>query len=125
MKQPTRPARKPPVFVRCPVCGAEIWLSRGQRWCSRQCAQEAKHSAGAASPEQKRNRPIMFVLTPDGRFWGMSSAARHHNVSRTTVERRIRKGCPGWQFEAPDQIPAGFVPSDRARRGRRKREDQL
>jgi hypothetical protein len=69
LKQPTLPNRKPPVFVRCPVCGAEIWLSRGQRWCSRECAQEAKHSAGAASPEQKRKiRSIMFVLTPDGRF---------------------------------------------------------
>jgi hypothetical protein len=53
----------------------------------------------------------------------MSSAARHHNVSRDTVMRRIRKGLPGWQFEAPYQIPAGFVPSGR-KRGPRKREDQ-
>ena len=43
----------------------------------------------------------MIVLTPDGRFRGVSSAARHHNISRDTVMRRIRKGCPGWQFEAP------------------------
>ena len=67
---------------------------------------------------------MIFVLTPDGRFWGVASAARHHNISRDTVMRRIRKGYPGWQFEAPYQIPAGFVPSDRARRGRRKREDR-
>ena len=63
----------------------------------------------------------MFVLTPDGRFWGMSSAARNHNISRDTVMRCIRKGWPGWQFEAPDQL-AGFAPSETSAR---KREDQL
>jgi hypothetical protein len=66
----------------------------------------------------------MIVLTPDGRFRGVSSAARHHNVSRDIVLRRIRKGWPGWRFETPYQIPTGFVPSDRARRGRHKREAQ-
>jgi hypothetical protein len=68
----------------------------------------------------------MFVLTPGGRFRNMASAARHHNVSRVTVLRRIRKGCPGWQLEAPYQIPAGFVPSGKPwrKRGPRKREDR-
>jgi hypothetical protein len=54
----------------------------------------------------------------------MSGAARHHNVTRATVRRRISKGCPGWQFEAPGEISAGFVPSDRPIPGPRKREDQ-
>jgi hypothetical protein len=56
----------------------------------------------------------------------MASAARHHSVSRVTVLRRIREGLPGWQFEAPYQIPAGFVPSGTTsrKRGGRKREGQ-
>ena len=69
---------------------------------------------------------MRIVLTPGGRFRGMASAARHHNVTRATVLRSIRKGCPGWQFEAPYQIPAGFVPSGNPwrKRGLRKREGQ-
>jgi hypothetical protein len=69
---------------------------------------------------------MRIVLTPGGRFRGMASAARHHNVTRATVLRRIRNGCPGWQFEAPYQIPAGFVPSGTPwrKRGPRKREDR-
>jgi hypothetical protein len=53
----------------------------------------------------------MFALTPGAWFWSAASAARHHNASGTTVRGRIRKERSGWQFEAPYQIPAGFVPS--------------
>jgi hypothetical protein len=67
-----------------------------------------------------------MVLTPGGRFRSMASAARHHNVTRATVLRRIRREDPGWQFEPPYQIQAGFVPSGTPwrKRGPRKREDQ-
>jgi hypothetical protein len=43
MRQPTLPNRKPPEFLRCPICGAEF-LRRAQRqqWCSSDCAQRAK-----------------------------------------------------------------------------------
>jgi hypothetical protein len=125
MREPTWPNRKPPVFVRCPVCGTEFWCaSPSQRWCSTECVQAAKHGAGGAPREsqnpEREMRSLRIVLTPGGRFRGVASAARHHNVSRATVLYRIRKGRPGWQFEVPDQIPAGFVPS-----GTPKRGDQL
>jgi hypothetical protein len=113
----TRPPRKPPVFGRCPVCGTEFWSLADQRWCSRDCARAAKRHADSTPLK----RPSAEKIQPGS---SSASAARHHNISRDTVMRRIRKGCPGWQFEAPYQIPAGFVPSDRARRGRRKREDR-
>jgi hypothetical protein len=105
MRQPTLPNRKRPVFVRCPVCGTEFWSTADQRWCSRECAGAARCGAGGA-PQRR-----LMVLTPAGRFQSMVSAARHHNVTRATVRRRIREGCPGWQFEAPYQTPADFVPS--------------
>jgi hypothetical protein len=81
----------------------------------------------AAQASGRREGPVvMFVLTPGGRFKSMASPARHHNVSRATVLRYIRNGLPGWQFEAPYQIPAGFVPSGAPWRkhGPRKREDR-
>jgi hypothetical protein len=53
---------------------------------------------------------VKIVLTPGGRFPSVASAARHHKVSATAVRQHIRDGRPGWQFEAPYQIPAGFVP---------------
>jgi hypothetical protein len=68
-----------------------------------------------------------IVLTPGGRFLSMASAARHHKISDKAVLRRIREGRPGWQLEAPYQIPAGFVPLTRTpwrKRGPRKREEQ-
>ena len=64
------------------------------------------------------------VLTPDGRFPSVSSAARHHKVAPDTVRDRIRKGHTGWRYDEPYQIPAGFVPSARPsvrRRGPRER----
>jgi hypothetical protein len=43
MRQPTRPYRKPPEFVCCPVCGVEFCLLNPyQRWCSAGCAHDAK-----------------------------------------------------------------------------------
>jgi hypothetical protein len=123
MKQPTWPNRKPPVFVRCPVCGTEFWrTSADQRWCSFDCVREGKR---VASPDrQNSNRTMMFVVTPEGRFWGVASAARHHKITRATVRSRIRKGSPGWRFEAPGEISTGVVPSDWPSRGPRKSEDQ-
>jgi hypothetical protein len=123
MKQPTWPNRKPPVFVRCPVCGTEFWrTSAGQQWCSFDCVREGKR--GAAREHQSSNRQMRFVVTPEGRFWGVANAARQHKVTRSTVLYRSRKGWPGWQFEAPYQIPAGFVPSGTParKRGPGKRE---
>ena len=122
MRQPTWPNRKPPVFVRCPVCGTEFWrTSAGQQWCSFDCVREGKHSARGASPDrQNSNRLMRFVVTPEGRFWGVASAARHHKLTRATVRNRIRKGSPGWRFEAPGEILAGFAPSGTQWR---KRED--
>jgi integration host factor subunit beta len=43
MNQPTPPNRKPPLFARCPVCGTEFCSNSGQRWCTRECAQDARH----------------------------------------------------------------------------------
>jgi hypothetical protein len=40
-----RPPRKPPVFVRCPVCGTEFRRTANQRWCSRDCVAQAGHIA--------------------------------------------------------------------------------
>ena len=102
MTQPTLPNRKRPGFVRCPVCGTEFTLSRSQRWCSRDCA---KRDAMGASLGR------LIVLTPEGRFQSMSGAARHHNVTRATVRRRIREGCPGWQFEKPIRSRLGSSPA--------------
>jgi hypothetical protein len=67
---------------------------------------------------------MRFVVTPEGRFWGVASAARHHKVTRATVLNRIRKGWPGWRFGASGEISASFVPSDWRSRGTRKHEDQ-
>ena len=66
------------------------------------------------------------VLTPDGCFLSVISAARHHKVTSGTVRDRIRKGHTGWRYDEPYQIPAGFVPSGTPwrKRGPRKREDR-
>jgi hypothetical protein len=65
-------------------------------------------------------------MTPGGRF--LSVVVRHAITTsiRATVLRRIRKRCPGWQFEKPYPIPAGFVPSGTPsrRRGPYKCEDR-
>jgi hypothetical protein len=47
-----RPPRKLPVFGRCPVCGTEFWSLADQRWCSRDCALDAKRLAGRAPPKR-------------------------------------------------------------------------
>jgi hypothetical protein len=114
MTQPTHPDRKTPVFLPCPICGTEFRGNRSQQWCSLECVWVARRAAGSAPPGR-------LVLTPEGRFRTMASAARHHNINRVTVWRRIRNGLPGWQFEAPYQIPADFVPSGTPWR---KREDR-
>jgi hypothetical protein len=94
----------------------EFWrTSADQRWCSFDCVREGKR---VASPDrQNSNRTMMFVVTPEGRVWGVASAARHHKITRATVRSRIRKGSPGWRFEAPG---TGVVPSDWPSRGPRK-----
>jgi hypothetical protein len=53
MTQPTLPNRKPPVFLRCPVCGAEFWSTADQRWCSRDCLNAARRRAGGAPPKRR------------------------------------------------------------------------
>jgi hypothetical protein len=59
MTQPTLPNRKPPVFVRCPVCGAEFRNFSGQRWCSVDCAGVARCRVGRAPPKRQiaKDRP--------------------------------------------------------------------
>jgi hypothetical protein len=52
MRQPTLSNRKPPEFVRCPVCGTEFrrvfdYQQVEQRWCTRDCAHAAKRHARA------------------------------------------------------------------------------
>jgi hypothetical protein len=65
---------------------------------------------------------MKVVLTPDGRFLSVTSAARHHKITPDTVRDRIRKARSGWRYGEPYQIPAGFVPSSpRRRRGPRAR----
>jgi hypothetical protein len=57
MRQPTRPKRKPPEFVRCPVCGVEFCrLASDQRWCSADCAHCAKRLTGGAPLRRKSPR---------------------------------------------------------------------
>jgi predicted nucleic acid-binding Zn ribbon protein len=53
MTQPTLPNRKLPVFVRCPVCGTEFRRNLDQRWCSRDCAQDARRRARRAPPKRQ------------------------------------------------------------------------
>jgi hypothetical protein len=70
---------------------------------------------------------VTIVLTPAGRFLSMISAAHHHKISAKAVQQHIREGRPGWQFEKPYEIPAGFIPSARTplrKPGPRKREEQ-
>jgi hypothetical protein len=54
MSQPTLPKRKPPVFVRCPVCGTEFRRAPeqriAQRWCTRDCAQAARRLIAKERP---------------------------------------------------------------------------
>ena len=60
MSESPRPNRKPPVFERCPVCGTEFRCIPGQRWCSRECVQDAKRRVGRMPPERQiaeKNRP--------------------------------------------------------------------
>jgi hypothetical protein len=53
MRQPTRPNRKRLVFVRCPVCGVEFCqLNPDQRWCSTDCAHDARRCVGEAPPKR-------------------------------------------------------------------------
>jgi hypothetical protein len=47
-----------------------------------------------------------IVLTPAGRFLSMASAARCYDIAPATVQRRIRKGWPGWRYAEPYQVPA-------------------
>jgi hypothetical protein len=61
-----------------------------------------------------------IVLTPAGRFLSIASAARCYDVTSETVQQRIRKGWPGWRFEAPYQIPAVTLASP-PRRPRKRR----
>jgi hypothetical protein len=61
-----------------------------------------------------------IVLTPAGRFLSMASAARCYDVAPATVQRRIRKGCPGWRYAEPYQIPQGALASP-PRRPRERR----
>ena len=60
------------------------------------------------------------VLTPDGCFLSVISAARHHKVTPATVRDRIRKGHTGWRYGEPYQIPARFFPLASSRGHRRK-----
>jgi hypothetical protein len=49
--QPTLANRKPPEFVRCPVCGVDFRrTSQHQRWCSLECYQREKRRVGGAQP---------------------------------------------------------------------------
>jgi hypothetical protein len=54
---PTPPNRKPPVFLRCPVCGTEFRNFSGQRWWSVNCAGVAR--IGRAPPKRQiaKERP--------------------------------------------------------------------
>jgi hypothetical protein len=51
MTQPTLPNRRPPVFLRCPVCGTEF--RSNLRWCSRACAGAARRRAEDAPPKRR------------------------------------------------------------------------
>jgi hypothetical protein len=60
MRQPRRSNRKPPVFLRCPVCGTEFRQIADQRWCSVDCARAARRQARSETPKRQiaaKNRP--------------------------------------------------------------------
>jgi hypothetical protein len=80
MTQPTLPNRKPPVFARCPVCGADFWRSSSrqrsaeQLWCSRECAWGAKRQTGreakrAAAPAPTPAAIRLRVDADAGMMW--------------------------------------------------------
>ena len=68
-----RTPRKPPVFVRCPVCGTEFpRIANQQRWCSRECLRFLKITCDrcskdrmlneAQAPARQREMPIRVLL---------------------------------------------------------------
>jgi hypothetical protein len=55
----TRQPRKPPVFLRCPVCDTEFRSVANQRWCSVDCARATKRGVRRAPPRaDSTQRPV-------------------------------------------------------------------
>jgi hypothetical protein len=86
MTQPTLPNRKLPVFARCPVCGTDFRRTANQRWCTRECALDARHRASQAK------RVAAPAPTPDAIRYQVDAAAGM--MWRELVRRPTRKGRP-------------------------------
>jgi hypothetical protein len=109
-------------LLTCPVCGAQFLRSSGPgTTCSTACAGKWRFEnkgrdkvrsqaapADALSPEAKRSASSLrkSVLTPDGHFPNVTSAARHHKISEDTVRLRIRAEWPGWRYAEPYRVNA-------------------
>jgi hypothetical protein len=87
MSPPTLPGRKPPAFVRCPVCGTEFRGNLGQRWCSKACVWAAKRQA-----RREAKHAAAAVLTPEAIRHGVDAAAG--TMWRELVRRPVRKEQP-------------------------------
>jgi hypothetical protein len=111
----------PERLLTCVVCGAQfLWANGRGTTCSRAClgwwrlenrdkVQSQAAPADALSPRTKRiiakkARRVRAVLTPDGHFSSVTSAARHHAVSEDTVRLRINAEWPGWRYAEPYRV---------------------
>ena len=107
----------------CVVCGAQfLWANGRGTTCSRAClgwwrlenrdkVQSQAAPADALSPRTKRiiakkARKVRAVLTPDGQFPSVTSAARHHKIIAATVRLRINAEWPGWRYTEPYRVTA-------------------
>jgi hypothetical protein len=107
----------------CAVCGAEFLRLGGQgTTCSVAClswwrlenrdkvrpqATPADTLSGEAKRiSAERARTVRGVLTPDGHFPSVTSAARHHKTSEGTVRLRINAEWPGWRYTEPYRVTA-------------------
>ena len=107
----------------CVICGAQFFRpgSHGTT-CSRAClgwwrlenrdkVRSQAAPADALSPGAKRiiakkARKVRAVLTPDGYFPSVTSAARHHKISEDTVRLRMSAEWPGWRYAEPYRVTA-------------------
>jgi hypothetical protein len=105
------------------VCGAEFLRLGGQgTTCSVAClgrwrlenkgrdtvrsqATPDALSLGAKRIIARKARKVRAVLTPDGRFPSVTSAARHHKISEDTVRLRISAEWLGWRYAGPYPLP--------------------
>jgi bifunctional non-homologous end joining protein LigD len=123
--QPTLANRKLPVFVRCPVYGAEFRrTSQNQRWCSLECWQRGKRRAvdtprrtAVALPRVQPIAPVPRTEPSDDPGWLFDLKYDGFRALCYLEQRRCRlisrNGNPMHRFAGlADQIAASLDVSD-------------